>query len=691
MEEKLKTALRMRPYLQRGLIVFAGLVVFGGGVLTWKGPALVKNMAKASLERSLAPLGIDQVEIDSVNFGWWRVYLTDIHTKASSSAPSLSIEEMDVALSLFFKMKAIDVVGATLELKEGDKVSFSKDDWQGKVAHLRKAISHINRLKLPAIALRDCLLVIPGTQGLLKIPVHATTETTVTRNQLLTIDWGELAENKFSGQFVLELGRKGVTLDLHTTNINIQTPFFQIKAPEISLWGSTASEGGEGYKIDGFAKLDRLMLASYGSLKAPLEVNVEGVGTPDNLVLDELTITTNGRDVNLLELEGNFNPSQSSAQMVLTAQISQLSKLWDFTPLLATHAKDKVAVEGKVNLAGEVVWEKGHLTTSALALDIRGLTVTREGFSIEGANSKLIFSTLKPLTTQGLQRASATKLSMAGIDLKKVRIEGLVDAKGVWQIQQFTAKTLGGTLKAHSFQRDVNTPSPAFQFEADFKNIELADILKLTDLRSLSGHAKLAGSASMRYGLEDGLDVVQAELHSVSDSGHIQYKPQQGEGGGAPFDQKEVNMAFQVLDDLNFTLFNVRLEHAPNNPSEMQGIVKMLGSNPKVLNGYPFEFNIVTTGKLKDLVVNTLQHMKPVADLTELNKAVKATKEAKAAKAAQSPESPKPKVAKTTKATKIIKSTKRAKAVKSRKRARVAKAIKSTKRVKQNNRKLKNG
>ena len=60
-------------------------------------------------------------------------------------------------------------------------------------------------------------------------------------------------------------------------------------------------------------------------------------------------------------------------------------------------------------------------------------------------------------------------------------------------------------------------------------------------------------------------------------------------------------MAFQVLDNLHFSLFNVRLSPMADNPSEMQAIVKMLGSNPNVLYGYPFEFNIVTTGKLKYL------------------------------------------------------------------------------------------
>lgn len=679
MEENIKTPKKIRPYLKWVLIVFTATVVLSIGFLTLKGPTLVKGISKAFLEQSFAPLGIEHVEIDTVRFGWGRIYLENIHTTAPSFAPSLRVQEMDIALSVFFRIKAIDMVGATLELKDGVSPSFSKDEWRGKIDHFGKVIDHIKQLKLPTIAMHDCLLIIPAAQGPLKIPVHAVTETTVTRNQVLTVDWGEYGENKFYGQFILELGQKGGKIDVHTANIDIKMPSFQIKAPEISFWGTTANEEEEGYKVDGFAKFDHLMLASYGTLKMPLEVNFEGSGTQDNLVLDELTISPQKSKTNLLELEGRFKPDQSFAQMVLTSQIPQLSKLWDFTPLLATHANDKVSVEGYLNLAGKVLWEEGRFK-SALALNIKGVTVAREGFSIEGVASQLTFSALKPLTTKGPQRLSATKLSFGGIDLKNILFECLFDNKGLLQINQFTAEALRGKLKAHRFQRLANTSHPSYQFEADFENIELADILKLTDLRSLSGRAKLAGNASMRYGLEEGLDVLQAELHSISDFGLIQYKPESGGGEMASLDQKEVNMAFQVLDNLNFTLFNVRLEHSPNHPSEMQGIVKMLGSNPKVLNGYPFEFNIVTTGKLKDLVINTIQHMKPYTDLKELNKAIQVTKEAKAAKSA-----------KVAKETKIPKTAKPMKATKTIKVARKVKLAKGTKRFKQKNRKLKDG
>ncbi len=662
MEENFKAPRKIHSYFKWGGIVSIAIVVLGVGFLALRGPALLKGMAKVSLERSLAPLGIKQVEIGSVRFGLGRISLRDIHAKASSSDPGLNIQKMNIALSLFFKMKAIEVVGATFELKDVTAASFSRDGWQTQAAHFGKAIQDIKRLKFPAIAMHDCFFMVPSSQGPIKIPVYVVTQTTATRNQALAIDWGEEGENKFSGQFILEVGRKGMKIDFHTANIDITTPSFQMKASEISFWGTTENETRQGCEIDGFLKLDHLALTSYGTLKTPLEVNLGGAGIQGNWVLDSLTIATPGSKAPLFELEGNVKPDQPSVQMVLTSQIPRLSQLWDFTPLLATHAGEKVSVEGQMVLASKVLWEKGRFTTSALALDVKGVSVAREGFSLEEGASHFTFTSFKPLITKGTQRLSAAKLSVAGIDLKNVLLDCLFNEKGLLQINQFTAKTLGGTLKAHRFQRLRGAPQPVFQFESVFENIELAEILKLTDLSSLSGHAKLAGNASMRYGLEEGVDVLQAELHSISDSGLIQYKPENGTSEMAPWDQKEVNMAFQVLDNLNFTLLNVRLEHAPGNPAEMQGIIKMLGSNPKVLNGYPFEFNIVTTGKLKDLVMNTIQHMRPTADLNELNKAIKTTTEAKTAKARKSAKSGK-----------------------------VTRRAKGTKRLKQKNRKLKDG
>ena len=662
MKQNLETLRSMRPYFKRGLVAFTSIVVLGCGFLVWKGPTLAKNMAISSLERNFAPLGVEQVEVDSVSFGWGRIYLRDIHTKTSSSRPNLSIQEMNIALSFLLKVKAMDIVGATLELKEGDQISGYEERLREKIIHFGKVIEQMKRLKLPIVALRDCLLVIPTSHGPLKIPVHATTETTVKRRQVLTVDWGEQGENTFSGQVVLETGRSGTTLDVHSANVDIQASNFHIKAPEISLWGSSVNTEDEGYKIDGFAKLNHLMLKSFGALKTPLEINLSAGGMPDNLQIDEMTITGKGIETSLFDLEGTLKPYEVSAQLDLTVQIPQLSKLWDFTPLLATHASDKVSVGGRVSLAGELLFEKGKLMASPLAIDIRGASLSREGLSIEGGASQLIFNTVKPLVTKGQQRMSAKRITANGIDLRNVSLEGLFNEEGLLQINGFNASTLNGSLKAHGFKRLVDVSYPAFQFEADFEDIELSEILKLTDLASLSGQAKLAGNASMRYDLKDGLDVIQAELHSVSDTGLIQYKSETGNMEEAAFKAQEVNMAFQVLNNLHFSLFSVRLSHVADTPSEMQGIVKMLGSNPNVLNGYPFEFNIVTTGKLKDLVMNTLQHMKPPTDLKQLNQAIKATKDAKAANDAKGPKEAKAikkaKSAKTTKAVRVFKKKK---------------------------------
>jgi hypothetical protein len=116
--------------------------------------------------------------------------------------------------------------------------------------------------------------------------------------------------------------------------------------------------------------------------------------------------------------EGSFKPYELSAQLALTMQVPQLSKLWDFTPMLANHTADKVSVGGKVSLAGEILFEKGQLMASPLAIDIKEASLTREGLSLQGGAAKLVFNTMKPLVTKGPQRLSATKITTNGIDLE---------------------------------------------------------------------------------------------------------------------------------------------------------------------------------------------------------------------------------------------------------------------------------
>jgi len=667
MTETAKISDRIIPYLKSWYIFLGTFVVIAGGLFAWKGPTLVKNIAKSSLEQSLRPLGIEKIEIDSASIGLGRIYLRDIRSKASPSTPTLNIQEMNVGITPFFRTKALEIVGATIELPKGEGFSFSKNVWQEMKAKVTHIVTHVKRLKLPAITMQDCLIIIPTSTETLKIPVHVLTQTTLNGRQILTVDWGEPKDSKLTGQLVLETNRKGMTVDILADNVDFRSPYFQIKAPEISLWATTAMEDVEGCSVDGFVKLDHLLLASYGSLKSPLDMNIEATGTLDNLDLDEVRISERGSSSDLLEVEGTFKPNQPYAQFTFALQVPQISKIWNFTRQLAAQTGETVSADGQINVSGEVLWEGGHMKSSALTAKLKDISVSKEGFSMEGVSGEFVIDSLYPVVTKSPQRFFAPKLMMAGIDFKKVALEWLFDETGLFQIKNFSAEALDGTLKAHRFQREIDSTQLAFQFEADFENIELAKILQLTDLESLSGHGTLAGNALMRYGFEEGLDVLQGELHSTSNTGLIQYKPKTDGGKPPSFDQKEVNMALQVLDNLNFSLFNVRLQHVPNNPSEMQGIVKMLGSNPNVLNGYPFEFNIVTTGKLKDLVENTLLRMKPPVDISKLEKASAEVKVPESPKATQASSTAKPI-----------------------KKAKVTKVIKKGKKKKNRNRKLKN-
>jgi hypothetical protein len=83
-----------------------------------------------------------------------------------------------------------------------------------------------------------------------------------------------------------ESGRDGITLDIHSTNI--QTPTF-MKAPKY-LWGRSATE--EGHEIDGFVKrpLDAEVLWALN----PFEMNLTAEGTADHLLIDELTVMGKG-------------------------------------------------------------------------------------------------------------------------------------------------------------------------------------------------------------------------------------------------------------------------------------------------------------------------------------------------------------------------------------------------------------
>lgn len=611
MLQNLETLGQMRPYFKRGILTIVLMIIMGASLLIYKAPNLIHDKIQTSLEHALSPLGIKHLRIQATHLKWGELHLENIQTERTPTLPELSIQSLKIVFSPLFKIRTLEIKEGQLNLKHKDMSKDFTKRWQSKWDDFTNLLHHIMHLKPPTINMYNCSLIIPTLQGPLKIPVRSATKTTLRAQDTFVIDWGDEKGKEFSGHLVFEFGTDITTALLKSTNIDFETESFHVKSPSLSLYSRFSKAQGNVYQVKGHAQIDTLKVLSFGSLKTPIELNLLTNSTSDYWRVKNLTLTSKDKK-NTFNLQGLIDPEKTKTHLKFNLQIPQLSKIWNFKPL----------AEGKVSLNGSTHWQNGLWICDSCVLKIHRGSLIQKDFSIQNLSGNLHFETLFPFSTKKAQHIEIEKLTFHDILFENTFCDGFLDSQEHLQIHKITSHALGGYIKAYQFQRLTTQKTLPFHFFVNLEEIELMNILKLTNLDNLSGQAKLTGHGVMCYDSKQGFNIERAEIRAIS-KGLIQYKLNEETAEPFAFQQEEVNMAFQALNNLHFSTLVIQLTQDSQIPSEMQATVKMLGNNPNVLNGHPFEFNIVTTGKLKDLIINTLHHMTQPTNLKELQKRLK--------------------------------------------------------------------
>lgn len=188
--------------------------------------------------------------------------------------------------------------------------------------------------------------------------------------------------------------------------------------------------------------------------------------------------------------------------------------------------------------------------------------------------------------------------------------------------QQLLGKTLtlttrlyGGTAVVSNIKSLSANLLRGFIFNVALTDIDLQKLTALAEMSNLDIVGKVSGNVTLKAD-DAGIEIQNALLKLATAGGHLSYKPQ------GPMDNlpSETKLALTALEDFNFNTLTVELKPSDAKSRDLQATVKIKGSNPKVLNSYPFEFNIQTTGKLLELLNNTLNSFSQPQNLRELNK-----------------------------------------------------------------------
>ncbi|NIA67125.1 hypothetical protein HBA54_00800 [Pelagibius litoralis] len=242
-------------------------------------------------------------------------------------------------------------------------------------------------------------------------------------------------------------------------------------------------------------------------------------------------------------------------------------------------------VSGQVSGTAELAWP---LNTAAErgTLGIQNLSFTSQGIKVEGISLDLALQSLVPLSSAADQRLTIRRIDAgAPIDNAELRFSLDQEPGPHLEIAGGGFRLAGADWTLEPTRLDPAASENAMVLATD--NLDLAIFFALVEVDGLSGSGILAGRIPVVF--EGDAVVVADGALAAQAPGRLSLRSPTlaaALGGGG----KTVELAIKALEDFRYETLSIKLNKSARN--EAQILLSILGSNPAVLDGQPFQFNI---------------------------------------------------------------------------------------------------
>lgn len=258
-------------------------------------------------------------------------------------------------------------------------------------------------------------------------------------------------------------------------------------------------------------------------------------------------------------------------------------------PYAAVVAPDLQILAGEVNGRYRSEWDAGGSTVSLRAnagsvdanlgdMELRGLSVEIAGLDggIERLGATVSAPTLK-LAAGTVAEDLDVQLRLAPPDI---------------HLEQASTRLFGGRISVRpvSFRLDDRE----VVLFADIDSLSLPKLMALLELETTELTGQVAGPVRIVYRPDSGIEVNKGDLHSVR-GGALRLRMNQG----SPMAAQLNNIALRALEDFQYDELNASVLYKPD--GEYRITARILGRNPKVLDGHPIALNPTIEGRLPAL------------------------------------------------------------------------------------------
>lgn len=371
---------------------------------------------------------------------------------------------------------------------------------------------------------------------------------------------GDVAD--LSGKF--DLGGRGDTLDGSLSDIAMRV--FDPKTEE-------EGKRFEEVKFTGAAAL-RNSVASFSGVIAMTKSGVEIANVSGSHSLDSNTGSLTFAPTPLIFAPRSFQP-------------------YDMSPMLRGPAN----VTGRVDVSGAASWTKDGVTASA-ALDLR-----RVGFALasagvfEGVSGKIQIADLINMKSAPGQQLSLDRVTF-GMPIEKGVIRFQLIGYSAIRIEGAEWPFAGGFIRVKPTDFAF-TPDSENRIVAQAVNWNLATIVEQFKLPDIKLVGIVAGDFPVVF-RTGSAEVDNAVLEASKEGGVIQYTGSPAEAAAQANENSA--MVFNALKDFRYQVLKVGLDG--DLAGRMMMTLSVLGSNPGVLNGVPFQLNIGIDSDLVQLITS---------------------------------------------------------------------------------------
>jgi Dicarboxylate transport len=246
-------------------------------------------------------------------------------------------------------------------------------------------------------------------------------------------------------------------------------------------------------------------------------------------------------------------------------------------------------VRGRAEGAADLTWDRDGLAGTARFV-VQDLSFARADTTVSGLDLDLELDSLQPPASPPHQRLSADLIDV-GVPLKdfEARFQMLPNAPGQILLEEASFATIGSHVAIHDTL--IDPTSERLDTQLSVSQLDVGALFDVLAVDGLSGSGELAGTIPIE---RDGDRVIieNARLEAGG-PGVLRFRSDAAAralaGGG-----EHVDLVIKALQDFHYQ--TLTLTGNLDRDGEANLRLEILGNNPDVLDGYPFQLNINLTG-----------------------------------------------------------------------------------------------